>query len=380
VTAAVGRGLGLAELHCVLPRVLAVDDDDLFLRAIRRMLGQTSFQVETVSTSTKALALIEAGLFDVVVADMYMPELSGLGLLQATRKFDGNLPFVLMTGSPSIDLAVSAIDLGAHKFLSKPFSAEQLAQAVTEALGRRTGWFDLKTVQETFDRSLESLCIAYQPVVDTAARRVRGFEGRVQTTVEPHQLLAIAGKMGRLYELGRATRSAMAADLRASEATHDVFVPLQAHDLTDPELYLNDSPLGKLAARVVLELTASGPTDHELRDRALALRAMGFRIAIDDVSALGLTEPDLVKLNESLIRGIDGSGQGQLFVTSLLELGHASDFEVLASAVESVNEFETLQLLGVSLMHGPLFPSQRPLEGLSPRSAPPLLPREQTHE
>ncbi len=336
------------------------------------MLGQTSFQVETVSTSTKALALIEAGLFDVVVADMYMPELSGLGLLQATRKFDGNLPFVLMTGSPSMDLALSALDLGAHKFLSKPFSPEQLSQAVTEALGRRTGWFDLKAVQDTFDHSLESLCIAYQPVIDTAARRVRGFEGRVQTTVEPHQLIAIASKMGRLFELGRATRSAIAADLRADRGAQDLFVPLHGHDLTDPELFLGDSPLGRLASRVVLELSGVNPSDLELRDRAEALRAMGYRLAIDDISALAVIEPDVVKLAESLVRGVDGSGQGQLFVTSLLELGHASDFEVLACEVQSVDELETLQLLGVGLMQGPLFPRLRPADCLT-RPAPEAL-------
>ena len=83
-------------------RVLVVDDDELFLRVCSSLLRRSGLTVETCNNPTHALALIEKHRYDTIVSDFCMPDLSGLGLLQAARSYDATVPFVLMTGAPTI--------------------------------------------------------------------------------------------------------------------------------------------------------------------------------------------------------------------------------------------------------------------------------------
>jgi EAL domain-containing protein (putative c-di-GMP-specific phosphodiesterase class I) len=133
----------------------------------------------------------------------------------------------------------------------------------------------------------------------------------------------------------------------------------------DPDLSSKSAPLTAHAHRVVLELTerASLKQVDELFDRIRALRALGYRIAVDDLGAgyAGLStfsqvEPDLVKLDMSLVRDIDASGRKASLVRSMLtvcqrELGVL----VVCEGVETEQERDTLLGLGASLFQGYLF-------------------------
>jgi len=134
------------------------------------------------SSPTEALALIEKQRYDAIVSDFCMPDLSGLALLQAARAIDATVPFVLMTGAPSIESAISAIDLGVHKYLPKPFDVDVFVETVADAVKRRVGSEDLSSLHRRLDRALEGLWMAYQPIVEFSRQRPLAYEALLRTT------------------------------------------------------------------------------------------------------------------------------------------------------------------------------------------------------
>lgn len=101
-------------------RVLLVDDDGAVLAAIARILRGGGCTVTECESATAASELVVEGTFDVVVSDIDMPGLSGLDLLKLLREREVGVPLILMTGAPTLDSAMRAVELGAFKYLVKP--------------------------------------------------------------------------------------------------------------------------------------------------------------------------------------------------------------------------------------------------------------------
>src|SRR5206468_5191864 len=157
-----------------LGRVLVVDDDPGMRRLCARTLGHEGWEVVVVDGGKAALDCV-AGPgepFDCVVSDVHMPGMDGFALIAAIRHHDDDLPVLLMTGDPSLDGAVRAIDTGAVSYLSKPFDQETLASAVARAARRHglarmkrradTRDFDRTTIAERFQRALDRCWLVFQ--------------------------------------------------------------------------------------------------------------------------------------------------------------------------------------------------------------------------
>lgn len=351
-----------------LGRVLVVDDDDLFLRVCQSVLRRGGLTVEAVADPLEALERVRQRRFDAIVSDVCMPGVSGLSLLEGVRKVDPTVPFVLMTGMPTIETAISAIDLGVHKYLPKPFDVDAFVVAVTEAVKKRVGAEDLPALHRRLDRALEYLWMAYQPIVSAPRQVTTAYEALLRSSAEeikgPGDVLELAERTHRLFDLGRAIRRSVATELPRLAADIDVFVNLHPADLEDPDLYDASAPLSQHARRVVLEITerASIAHDQSLQDHCRQLRALGFRIAVDDLGAgySGLTtlarvQPEFVKLDASLVRGLESSAVNQLIVTAVLDLSGELGSRVVAEAIETPQELGALRKLGVDLMQGYFF-------------------------
>ena len=105
-------------------RVLAVDDEPDFLEIYAEVLGGAGYGVETAATGREAVVALARGEFDLVVSDIRMPDLDGIRLLRSVRERDLDLPVILVTGSPSLETALEAIDHGALLYLVKPVAAK----------------------------------------------------------------------------------------------------------------------------------------------------------------------------------------------------------------------------------------------------------------
>jgi EAL domain-containing protein (putative c-di-GMP-specific phosphodiesterase class I) len=143
-----------------------------------------------------------------------------------------------------------------------------------------------------------------------------------------------------------------------------IFVNLHPADLEDPELYADDGALTPYASQVVLEITERAALDgiHELGTRVTRLRTLGYRIAIDDLGAgyAGLTsfaqlEPEVVKVDMSLVRGIDRSPVKQKLVRSIIALCTELGIQLVAEGIETPAERDVLIGLGGDLCQGYLF-------------------------
>jgi EAL domain-containing protein (putative c-di-GMP-specific phosphodiesterase class I) len=365
----------------VAGRVLVVDDVPEILEIVSSLLVDAGYSVVTAGDGRQALAQLRASAFDMVLTDIEMPDATGVDILRGVRERDLDTPVVLMTGNPSVETAVQALELGALRYLSKPVASDvllgavrqgvqlrRLAQLRREALAQVGGeqrlLADRAGLEAVFRRALDSLWLDYQPVVWTRDRQRFGQEALLRTSEPalPHPVafLDAAERLGRLYELGRAIRERAAADLvRVPGRT--VLVNLHPLDLSDPELYSETSALRAHASEVILEITERASLDGvvDLRAKVQRLRNLGYRIAVDDLGAgyAGLTafaslEPDLIKLDMSLIRGVDQHPLRRKLVRSMAELCRGIGIWVLAEGVETDAELGALSEAGCDLLQG----------------------------
>jgi EAL domain-containing protein (putative c-di-GMP-specific phosphodiesterase class I) len=360
-----------------LGRVLVVDDDPAMRRVCARVLGNEGWEVVVVAGGKAALENVcdHGAPFDCVVSDVHMPEMDGFALIAEIRRHDDDLPVLLMTGDPSLDGAVRAIDTGAVSYLSKPFDHETLAAGVARAarrhgvarMRRRASSSSDLDVQDTvarFESALARSWMAFQPIVDVAANRTFAYEALVRTDEESLKradvLIATAERLGRIHDLGRTVRAAVA---RAAPAVPDdvlIFVNVHGLELTDEDLFSDSCALAPLAPRIVLEITERIGLDSVAGPARVAmLRQRGYRIAVDDLGAgyaalgaLATLEPDIVKLDMSLVRDIDRHPTKRRVVGAIATLCRELGSRVVAEGVETQAEFGTVREAGIDLIQG----------------------------
>jgi two-component system NtrC family response regulator len=117
--------------------VLVIDDDNNMRWVIRRALTQAGYNVAMAASGEEGLELLAQEPIDLVLLDLKMPGLDGLGVLRRFRQGSADVPVILLTAYASVQTAVEAMKLGATDYLSKPFDVEALKLAVERALRER---------------------------------------------------------------------------------------------------------------------------------------------------------------------------------------------------------------------------------------------------
>jgi len=119
-----------------MPTVLIVDDEKNIRATLARGLRLEGYRTDEAADGVAALVALEAGGIDLVLLDMQMPSLDGLGLLTTMRERGIAIPSIVLTAHGSIERAVRAVKLGALDFIEKPPSMERILLAVDNALDR----------------------------------------------------------------------------------------------------------------------------------------------------------------------------------------------------------------------------------------------------
>jgi two-component system response regulator PilR (NtrC family) len=117
--------------------VLIVDDDPDVLSMLERLLKKLDYYPFVAQNGEEAVNVIDAQKIDVVVSDLVMPEMDGMELLKRVKSRKGDIPFVMITGHPTIETAVEAIKKGAYDYLTKPFQVEEVQIKIDRALEKR---------------------------------------------------------------------------------------------------------------------------------------------------------------------------------------------------------------------------------------------------
>ncbi|MDF3983540.1 sigma-54 dependent transcriptional regulator [Luteibacter sp. PPL201] len=115
-------------------RILVVDNEAKMRRILELSLKAMGHEVAQAADGQEALGMIDAGAFDLVLTDLRMPRLDGIGLLTALRDADNDVPVIVMTAYGTIETAVAAMKVGAADYIIRPFEMETIEMAVTRAL------------------------------------------------------------------------------------------------------------------------------------------------------------------------------------------------------------------------------------------------------
>ncbi|MDZ4693803.1 MAG: EAL domain-containing protein [Deltaproteobacteria bacterium] len=367
------------------PRVLIVDDDDAVLRAHARILAAKGYTVSSAASGAAAMQAMQDDAFEVILSDVDMPGMNGIQLLERVRAYDVDVPVVLMTGNPSTGTAIQALERGALRYLLKPIDLSELVKVMDDAVrlhslakakrqalelaggvDRFVG--DQAGLAASFTRCLESLYMAFQPVVSWGQRSTFAYEAllrsREPTLPHPGAVIDAAERLGRVHELGRKVRLKSIESMHLLPDNALLFLNLHPSDLLDEQLFASDTPLSQVAHRVVLEITERAPLQGmtDVPARVASLRALGFRIALDDLGAgyAGLTsftllEPNIVKLDMALVRDLHREPMKQTLVRTMVAMCKELGMVVLGEGIENSAERDELARAGCDLMQGYLF-------------------------
>ena len=118
-------------------RILVIDDEAGIRSGCQRALTPHGYQVEVAATGQEGLAKVQEDGFALVLLDVMMPDVSGIGLLEPILAHDPDVVCIIITGFATVELAVEAMKRGAYDFISKPFSADNLLLTVEKSLETR---------------------------------------------------------------------------------------------------------------------------------------------------------------------------------------------------------------------------------------------------
>jgi len=138
-------------------RILVVDDEEPIREIVTSMLTASNYKCRQAASGLEALALLDSGEeFELMLSDLMMADLDGIGLLERTKERYPDMPVVMVTAVHDISVALAAIRNGAYDYLLKPFEREQLLATVRRALENRR----LKLENRDYQTKLESLVAA----------------------------------------------------------------------------------------------------------------------------------------------------------------------------------------------------------------------------
>jgi EAL domain-containing protein (putative c-di-GMP-specific phosphodiesterase class I)/AmiR/NasT family two-component response regulator len=381
---------------------LVIDDHEANVLLLQRILERAGLtRVVGITDPRDAVAQYRAISPDVILLDLHMPHLDGVAVLGALRAVippDSFTPILILTADTTLGAKQGALAAGAKDFVTKPFEQTEVILRVRNLLETRALHTKLqdhnaaleaqlaasaererqlaaehdrrrRRVQQALDT--EALTMVFQPIVDLLTLNVAGVEALARFPATPShdpdvwfaeaaavgladdlELLAIRHAVAQLGQLPEATYLSVNASPRTA------LNPRLAEALEAPE-------------RVVLELTEHTRVDQydALIDALAELRHRGLRLAVDDAGSgyasmqhILRLNPDIIKLDIELIRGIDADPARRALASALVAFGADIGATVTAEGIETAAQLESLRKLAVRYGQGYLLGRPAPLQ------------------
>jgi DNA-binding response OmpR family regulator len=186
-------------------RILLVEDDQILGSSLKKALEKHAYGVDWLRDGESALAAAEDSQFEVIILDLNLPKLSGIGVLQALRRKGSHVPVLLLTALDTVYQKVEGLDQGADDYMVKPFDLDELLARLRALIRRRDG-------------RAETTIRCGEVEADPAAMVVRKSGTQIHMTAkEFHLLKLLMERSGRyvtkndieyaLYDAGNAVES-----------------------------------------------------------------------------------------------------------------------------------------------------------------------------
>ncbi len=181
-----------------MAKLLVVDDEKNLRLVVQKEMARQGHEVETADDGESAWELLETTDFDVVLCDINMPRLDGIGLLRRTREQSQNPPEVIMlTGQATVESAIEAMKLGAYDYLTKPYRIGELSALVTAAAEKQQLKVDNQRLRAQIARSSKQS----MPEIVAESRQMKEALRLVQRVAPSDASVLITGESGVGKEL-----------------------------------------------------------------------------------------------------------------------------------------------------------------------------------
>jgi len=120
-----------------MAKILVTDDDRNLRRVVRFELAEAGHEADEAASGEEALRLLERTEYDVLLLDLSMPGLGGMGVLQSLEAAEPSVEGIVLTAHATVSAAVEAMKLGAYDFLTKPFKLEELKAVLLKAVEKK---------------------------------------------------------------------------------------------------------------------------------------------------------------------------------------------------------------------------------------------------
>ncbi|MDR3586786.1 MAG: sigma-54 dependent transcriptional regulator [Desulfosporosinus sp.] len=118
----------------MIPRILVIDDEERMCWALESALSQEGYQVTTATRGLQGIDLAKETDPSMVILDLKMPDIDGIEVLKELKKFNPNIPVIMITAHGTIDTAIEAMKIGATDYITKPFKLEEIKVQIKQAL------------------------------------------------------------------------------------------------------------------------------------------------------------------------------------------------------------------------------------------------------
>lgn len=135
-----------------MTKILLVDDEARALEALGRTLQMMGYQTVGASDPKMAQDLLRKERYDILIADLIMPNMDGIGLLEFCKNLNPDLPVIILTGYGTVKTAVEAIKKGAFDYVTKPYNIDEIDLIVKRALQQRDLLLENRLLRETLSR------------------------------------------------------------------------------------------------------------------------------------------------------------------------------------------------------------------------------------
>jgi len=115
-----------------LPKILLMEDETNVAKGLKLVLGEAGYEVDWAETGKRALELFRRKTYDLVLADLCLPDIDGMEVIKEVRQQRPQTRVIVITGYATVASAIDALKLGASDYLQKPFTEDELKAAINE--------------------------------------------------------------------------------------------------------------------------------------------------------------------------------------------------------------------------------------------------------
>jgi len=178
-----------------MAKILIVDDEARALEALGRALQMMGYETVGVTDPKTAQDLLAKERYDIMIADLIMPEIDGIGILEHCKKVDPDLPVIILTGYGTVKTAVEAMRKGAFDYVTKPYNIDEIDLIIKRALQQKALLHENRLLRETLSQRFPFSAIISE---DDAMKHILR---QVQTLANTDSSVLITGESGTGKEL-----------------------------------------------------------------------------------------------------------------------------------------------------------------------------------